>query len=176
MLYLCPLQYSRTAVAGIQTGIGMDWNTVRGPQGHQCYHYHFLPLLLYCTALHCIKLHRVVLCCAVLYFTVLHWKGTDYKRLLLLQISDFCDRSLMGCLKCVQYREVWRHVTMVAKFLDRELKQRRQRRQRELEKSHRFISAKQQLCTCVTLFCTFLGRRCTTATWNFPISRTRFTK
>ena len=60
-----------------------------------------------------------------------------------------------------------RHVTMVAKFLDHnntELKLRRQRRQRELEKSNRFMSAQQQLCTCITLFRTFLSRRCTTAT------------
>ena len=28
--------------------------------------------------------------------------------------------------------------------------------------------AKQQLCTCVTLFCTFLCRRCTTTTWKRP--------
>ena len=44
----------------------------------------------------------------------------------------------------------------------------RRRRQRERQKSNRFGLAKQQLCTCITLFCTFLSRRCTTATWNFP--------
>ena len=62
---------------------------------------------------------------------------------------------------------------MVAKFLDlqnRELKQWRWQRQRERQKScNRFMLAKQQLCTCITLFCTFLGRRCTTATWNVLI-------
>ena len=31
--------------------------------------------------------------------------------------------------------------------------------------------AKQQLCTCITLFCTFLCRRCTTTTWKCLISR-----
>ena len=31
--------------------------------------------------------------------------------------------------------------------------------------------AKQQLRTCITLFCTFLCRRCTTTTWKFLISR-----
>ena len=31
--------------------------------------------------------------------------------------------------------------------------------------------AKQQLCTCITLFCTFLSRRCTTTTWKCLISR-----
>ena len=39
--------------------------------------------------------------------------------------------------------------------------------------TNRFILAKQQLCTCITLFCTFLSGRCTNATWNFLISRTR---
>ena len=42
---------------------------------------------------------------------------------------------------------------------NRELKIRRRRRQRK------------QLCTCITLFCTFLCRRCTTTTWKCLISR-----
>ena len=53
----------------------------------------------------------------------------------------------------------------------RELKQRRRRRQRERQKSNRFRLAKQQLCTCITLFCTFLCRHCTTTTWKCLISR-----
>ena len=32
--------------------------------------------------------------------------------------------------------------------------------------SDRFILAKQQLCTSITLFCTFLFRRCRSTTWN----------
>ena len=35
----------------------------------------------------------------------------------------------------------------------------------------RFGQGKQQLCTCITLFCTFLSRRCTTTTWKCLISR-----
>ena len=36
----------------------------------------------------------------------------------------------------------------------------------------RFRLAKQQLCTCITLFCAFLSRRCTTTTtWKCLISR-----
>ena len=65
---------------------------------------------------------------------------------------------------------------MVAKILDHnngELKQGRRRQQRERRKTNRFILAKQQLCTCITLFCTILSGRCTIATWNFLISRTR---
>ena len=54
-----------------------------------------------------------------------------------------------------------------------ELKQRwrRPQWQREGEKSKRFRLAKQQLCACITLFCTFLCRRCTTKTWKCLISR-----
>ena len=54
-----------------------------------------------------------------------------------------------------------------------ELKQRcrRPQRQREGEKSERFRLAQQQLCACITLFCTFLCRRCTTKTWKCLFSR-----
>ena len=49
-----------------------------------------------------------------------------------------------------------------------ELKQRRRRRrrQRERQKRNRYTLAKQQLCTCITLFCTFVCRHCTTTTWK----------
>ena len=54
-----------------------------------------------------------------------------------------------------------------------ELKQRRRRRrrQRERQKRNRYTLAKQQLCTCITLFCTFVWRHYTISTWNFLISR-----
>ena len=42
---------------------------------------------------------------------------------------------------------------------------------RGAKKQYRFRLAKQQLCTCSTLFCAFLCRRCTTTTWIFLISR-----
>ena len=44
--------------------------------------------------------------------------------------------------------------------------QRRQRRQRERQKSNRFRLAKQQLCTCITHFCIFRSRHRTTTTWK----------
>ena len=53
----------------------------------------------------------------------------------------------------------------------RELKQGRRRRQRERQKSDRFRLVKKQLCTCITLFCTFLCRHCLTTTWKCLISR-----
>ena len=49
---------------------------------------------------------------------------------------------------------------MVVKFLDHnnmELQQQRRRRQRERFKRNRYILAKQKLCTCITLFCTFFA-------------------
>ena len=46
----------------------------------------------------------------------------------------------------------------------RELKQRWRQGQRERQKSSRFSLAKQQLCTSITLFCTFLCNHCTTTT------------
>ena len=52
----------------------------------------------------------------------------------------------------------------------RELKQRRRRRQRERQTSNRIILAK-QLCTCITLFCRFFYRLCTTTTWKCLIPR-----
>ena len=53
----------------------------------------------------------------------------------------------------------------------RELKQ--QRRQRERQISTSFWLTKQELCTCITIFCTFLCRHCTTTRWNFLITRFR---
>jgi len=47
----------------------------------------------------------------------------------------------------------------------------RRRRQRERQKGNRFGLAKQELCRCITLFCTFLCRHCTTTTWKRLISR-----
>ena len=47
---------------------------------------------------------------------------------------------------------------------NRDLTKLRRRRQREPKKSNRFND--QQLCTCITLFCQFLCRPCTTTTWN----------
>ena len=51
---------------------------------------------------------------------------------------------------------------------NRELKQRRRQRHRKRQKSNRFRLAKQQLCTCVTHFCTFLFRHCTTYNVKMP--------
>ena len=52
-----------------------------------------------------------------------------------------------------------------------DLKQRRRQTQWERKKRNRFRSTKQQLCTCITLFCTFFCRHCTTTTWKCVFSR-----
>ena len=44
----------------------------------------------------------------------------------------------------------------------------------ERQKTKTFLMTKQQNCTCITLFCTFLCRRCTPVTWNFPFSSAHF--
>ena len=59
------------------------------------------------------------------------------------------------CYKWEQRGEVWRNVTMVAKFLDDnkgEFMQRRWLQQREWQKSNRFRLVKQQVCTCIRRF------------------------
>ena len=55
---------------------------------------------------------------------------------------------------------------------DVHLKQRRRRRQRERHNSSRSRLAKQQRCTCITLFCTFPCRHCTTTTFLEENTRT----
>ena len=45
------------------------------------------------------------------------------------------------------------------------------RRQQERQESNRYRQTKQQLCTCITVFCTLLSRRCTSTTLNCLISR-----
>ena len=54
-------------------------------------------------------------------------------------------------------------VPRVFSFSNRDLTKLRRRRQRDCQK------AKQQLCTCITLFCTLLCSPCTTTTWNDAI-------
>ena len=53
----------------------------------------------------------------------------------------------------------------------RELKQRRRRRQQGRQKSNGVRLAKEKLCTCITLFYSFLCCRCMTTMWNCLIWR-----
>ena len=76
-------------------------------------------------------------------------------------VSDKCRRNNIP---------IWSTV-VVLRYVNRELRQRRWRRQREPQKSNGFKLAKQQLYTCITLFCTFLCRHYTTTTWKCANSR-----
>ena len=61
---------------------------------------------------------------------------------------------------------VTKFVSELYPSIQKELKQWRQRRHRGRHKSNSFRLAKRQLCTCITLFCTFRCRHCTTTTWK----------
>ena len=69
------------------------------------------------------------------------------------------------------------HGSKISRSQQWELKLRRQRRQRELEKINRFISAQQQLRTCITLFVRFLAvvarLRRETSKFHAPTLRSR---
>ena len=75
-------------------------------------------------------------------------------------------RTVNNCMKKEQKNNI-------CSELKQRPRRRRRRRQRERQKSifNWFRLTKQQLCTCITLFCTFLCRHCTTTTWNFIFSR-----
>ena len=64
-------------------------------------------------------------------------------------------------------------VIIITTIASTEVKQprRRWRWQWERQKGSWIWLVKQELCTCSTIFCTFLCRRCTTMTWNLLISR-----
>ena len=68
---------------------------------------------------------------------------------------------------------MWRHITMVAPFLDDNKTNDKGDGRREAKKEKVFID-KKQICTFIMLFCSFLCRGCTTATWNFLIWSARF--
>ena len=95
-------------------------------------------------------------------------------------LSNFRFCLFCGVSYSVLYkRGNWTELTFAKTFgtvtgdEENKLKQHRRRRQRQRgrQKRNEFRLAKQQLCTCITLFCTFLCRRCTTTTWKCLISR-----
>ena len=67
--------------------------------------------------------------------------------------------SLQKIMKLLFKLGVWKeqHGSNILDHNNGELKQQRRRRQRERQKSNRFTLAKQQLCTCITLFVHFLA-------------------
>ena len=85
-------------------------------------------------------------------FFSLCWKSTLKKKTLKRPYNNLLTSSVWSLQGNVRPRP---------RCINRELKQRRRRRQRERQKCKRFILAKQQRCTCITLYCTFLCCRCT---------------
>ena len=82
-----------------------------------------------------------------------------------------CHRKFVAIRVNEYFLHKWRHVPCVLtssiipslsslSILNRELKQRWRQSQRERQKSSELRLAKQQLGTCITLFCTFLCRHC----------------
>ena len=57
----------------------------------------------------------------------------------------------------------------LSQFSNGELTKLRRRQQRQRQKAIVLVSKKKQLCTCITLFCAFRCRLCTTTTWNDQI-------
>ena len=94
--------------------------------------------------------------------TIQFWVVTrhQYGIYVLVRQTLFRGETRDGAAKCLLFSQP----------SSREFTQRRRRRRRERQKSNRFRQAKQQLCTCITRFCTFLCRRCKTTRWNCLIS------
>ena len=93
--------------------------------------------------------------CVVLCFQFHHW---DSREMCLETVQTSGALCLLWLyMQCWHY---WDNLRLVNNFLVniRELKQRKQL------KSNGFRLAKQQLCTCMTRFCTFLSRRYMTMT------------
>ena len=82
-------------------------------------------------------------------------------------LSDHFKFTLRTKKKCFKRRLIKSWTEAFAQVI-RELWQRR--RQRGRQKCNRFRLAKQQLCTWIMLFCTFLYRPCTATTWKCLIA------
>ena len=73
---------------------------------------------------------------------------------------QFATTIFSATQRCKIVATLFRIVTTLSQHCNAmiTLKQPRRQRQRELQKRNWFRLAKQQLCTCITLFCTFLCR------------------
>ena len=82
------------------------------------------------------------------------WEGLNFSSFVLNRILELSRK---------RFTRTRKHLASDI-FATREFMTPRQRGQRERQKGSRFILPKQQLHTCISLFCTFLSRRCTTTT------------
>ena len=101
------------------------------------------------------------------------WHGVKLEKL-----GQFFFSSFISALAKIINKLLWLVLPGKIYFISsklyrnvRELKQRRPRRQRGRQKSNGVRLAKEKLCTCITLFYTFLCCRCMTTMWNCLIWR-----
>ena len=126
----------------------------------------------------------VQICCLRLYLCIetvsvvgcYGWRG--WHGVKLEKLGQFFFSSFISALAKVINKLLWLVLPGKIYFISpklyrnvRELKQRRPRRQRGRQKSNGARLAKEKLCTCITLFYTFLCCRCMTTMWNCLIWR-----
>ena len=126
----------------------------------------------------------VQICCLRLYLYIetvsvvgcYGWRG--WHGVKLEKLGQFFFSSFISALAKVTNKLLWLVLPGKIYFISpklyrnvRELKQRRPRRQRGRQKSNGVRLAKEKLCTCITLFYTFLCCRCMTTMWNCLIWR-----
>ena len=126
----------------------------------------------------------VQICCLRLYLCIetvsvvgcYGWRG--WHGVKLEKLGQFFFSSFISALAKVINKLLWLVLPGKICFISsklyrsiRELKQRRRRLQRGRQKSNRVRLAKEKLCTCITLFYTFLCCRCMTTMWNCLIWR-----
>ena len=107
------------------------------------------------------------------------WGGVFCRNLLAppsLGISRFLTKKKTNAREREWHALNWlsqKKLACVAQPILRELKHHRRRGQREQQRqnSNRFGLVKQQLCSWINLFCTFLCRHCRNTMWNRLISR-----
>ena len=126
----------------------------------------------------------VQICCLRLYLCIetvsvvgcYGWRG--WHGVKLEKLGQFFFSSFISALAKIINKLLWLVLPGKIYFISsklyrnvRELKQRRPRRQRGRQKSNGVRLAKEKLCTCITLFYTFLCCRCMTTMWNCLIWR-----
>ena len=126
----------------------------------------------------------VQICCLRLYLCIetvsvvgcYGWRG--WHGVKLEKLGQFFFSSFISALAKTINKLLWLVLPGKIYFISsklyrnvRELKQRRPRRQRGRQKSNGVRLAKEKLCTCITLFYTFLCCRCMTTMWNCLIWR-----
>ena len=119
----------------------------------------------------CDKLDRAITCmlCRDLHLALMF--SCFYKKICLKESDQFGEKLFQTKLLSRLSHKVCRHLSSPVLLRKFTIKIRTATATRTQRKSNRIRLTKQQLSTWITLFCTFLCRRCTTMTWNCLISR-----